>query len=126
MFRCPPQLNKLDIREYLEKLYNLSITDVRTMNYIGVRRAISKRRPVTNPNVRKNTKGSFKKVIVTMEDDFHFPDPPQVGESGAMRGMPRGRPGKGSANSLRPKINALAKEYGVDINKSMNATKASQ
>jgi ribosomal protein L23 len=35
VFHCPPQLNKLDIKQFLEKVYEIGVKDVRTMNYLG-------------------------------------------------------------------------------------------
>ena len=68
----------------------------------------------------KTKKGtpSYKKVIVTMENDFVFPDPPSVEKDGAIRIPHRVRPGKGSAKSIRGKINEQAKERGIALNTS--------
>lgn len=34
VFRVPRFLNKLDIKQYLEKLYGVSVADVRTFNFL--------------------------------------------------------------------------------------------
>eukprot|EP00842_Homolaphlyctis_polyrhiza_P002842 jgi/Hompol1/3559/HPOL_003287-RA len=118
VFRCPQQLNKLDIKSYLSNLYNLSITDVRTMNYIGtaVRRKEAMARQ-GRQNARNFKLGSYKKVIVSMEEDFVFPDQPDVKLSGGMRMPPRVSFGKSSANrgTVRKQIEEQALERGVDL-----------
>ncbi|KAJ1328312.1 hypothetical protein BSLG_010044 [Batrachochytrium salamandrivorans] len=115
VFRCPPQLNKLDIKSLVGQLYNLSIIDVRTMNYIGS--GVRERRSKKAPTRGKIYTPSYKKVIVTMSEDFKFPDPPVIGSgsgdevdvsTGAIRMPPRVSFGKGSANRMRAKINKQA------------------
>ncbi|KAJ3263567.1 hypothetical protein HK104_006620 [Borealophlyctis nickersoniae] len=69
VFHCAPQLNKLDIKNYLEALYSITINDVRTMIY----RAQTQRR-----GQHTEILGSYKKAIVTMEEDFRFPPPPKI------------------------------------------------
>ncbi|KAI9199295.1 uncharacterized protein BJ171DRAFT_219931 [Polychytrium aggregatum] len=65
VFKVPPQLNKLDISSYLQALYNVNVTDVRTMNYLA--------RSWKDRKGREKNVAAYKKVIITMEDDFYFP-----------------------------------------------------
>ncbi|TPX59257.1 hypothetical protein PhCBS80983_g02606 [Powellomyces hirtus] len=100
VFRCPQQLNKIDIKSILTNLYDLSITDVRTMNYLG---RTHKGRLGTRVRA-----ANYKKVIVTMEEDFNFPPVPEAklvtsGE-GAIKLPPRASFGRNSANRIRHKI----------------------
>ncbi|RKO99471.1 hypothetical protein CXG81DRAFT_7154, partial [Caulochytrium protostelioides] len=65
VFRVPLQLNKFDIKDYLQNLYNISISDVRTMIY----------RPKYALQGNSITKfAGFKKAIVTMDKDFVWPE----------------------------------------------------
>ncbi|KAI9004080.1 hypothetical protein BC832DRAFT_558495 [Gaertneriomyces semiglobifer] len=104
VFRCPPALNKIDIKAYLTNLYNINISDVRTMNYSPQELSAAGRRR------QKRLEPKYKKVIVTMEEDFNFPPPPQwTAKSGenadmAVKLPPRVLPGKGSANWQRHKL----------------------
>ncbi|KAJ3016380.1 hypothetical protein HKX48_004058 [Thoreauomyces humboldtii] len=123
VFRCPQQLNKLDIRAILTSLYSIQISDVRTMNYLG---RTHKSRAGTR--VRG---ASYKKVIVTMEDDFTFPPPPEtkagasVEGNGAIKLPPRPSFGKGSANKLRHKIEeGRPRGVGVHVRKWKEAKEA--
>jgi large subunit ribosomal protein L23 len=107
---CPPQLNKFDIKQYLEKLYSVNILDVRTMNY-------AKR----DPKKRSGTKElggvpQYKKVIVTLDQDFVFPPPPDVKRDDCIRIPPQVTYGKNSARRVRSKIFEQARERGVDLN----------
>eukprot|EP00560_Eucampia_antarctica_P008747 CAMPEP_0197826350 /NCGR_PEP_ID=MMETSP1437-20131217/3322_1 /TAXON_ID=49252 ORGANISM="Eucampia antarctica, Strain CCMP1452" /NCGR_SAMPLE_ID=MMETSP1437 /ASSEMBLY_ACC=CAM_ASM_001096 /LENGTH=103 /DNA_ID=CAMNT_0043426751 /DNA_START=199 /DNA_END=510 /DNA_ORIENTATION=- len=46
-FRVLPKMTKHEIKEYLTKIYNLPVTQVDTINYMGKRkRAIGKRKSV--------------------------------------------------------------------------------
>ncbi|KAJ3219273.1 hypothetical protein HDU67_001892 [Dinochytrium kinnereticum] len=67
VFRVPPSLNKLDITSLLTSLYGIDIVDVRTMNYLG--------RTHRDRRGRPSQSAAFKKVIVTMKEDFNFPHP---------------------------------------------------
>jgi ribosomal protein L23 len=115
VFHCPPQLNKLDIKQLLQKMYNIGITDIRTMNYLPKhdRNKSASRRVSTNI-------ASYKKVIVTMDQDFDFPPPPNVKDGAIRLPLITGR-GKGSANKLKHKILKEARELGTE-----NATMTSQ
>jgi hypothetical protein len=51
------------------------------MNYLG--------RRYLDPKAKRTTSASFKKVIVSMRDDFNFPAPPSVERDGAIQMPPR-------------------------------------
>ena len=53
--------NKIEIREAVEKLYGVSVTGIRTMNYMG-----KKSVKYTTSGVVKGSKPSFKKALVTV------------------------------------------------------------
>ncbi|GBC09099.1 hypothetical protein RclHR1_00860037 [Rhizophagus clarus] len=62
-FRIPTNINKLDVKDYLSNIYNLDVVDVRTMVYAA---------ESTNNRYRP----SYKKAIVTLGDDFNYPQKP--------------------------------------------------
>ncbi|KAG9304258.1 hypothetical protein G9A89_019820 [Geosiphon pyriformis] len=68
-FRIPPRLNKLDIRDYLWNIYKVEVVDVRTMVYAT---RPGKKLP-GRPRIQH--RGRFKKAIVTLKSDFHYPPP---------------------------------------------------
>ncbi|KAI8994348.1 hypothetical protein BC832DRAFT_569571 [Gaertneriomyces semiglobifer] len=90
VFRCPPALNKIDIKAYLTNLYNINISDVRTMNYSPQELSAAGRRR------QKRLEPKYKKVIWTAKS----------GENAdmAVKLPPRVLPGKGSANWQRHKL----------------------
>jgi large subunit ribosomal protein L23 len=53
--------NKIQIRESIEKMYSVSVTGVRTMNYMG-----KKNTRFTTGGMIKGSKSSYKKAIVTV------------------------------------------------------------
>ena len=55
--------NKIQIRESIEKMYSVSVTGVRTMNYMG-----KKNTSFTTSGMIKGNKSSYKKAIVTVAD----------------------------------------------------------
>lgn len=90
VFHTNTNFNKFDIKQLLTKMYGLEILDVRTMIYEG-------KRPRKVQGKSRGGRPAFKKVIVTMKDDFVFPDPPTV-EDGALRIPPNAGVGRNSAN----------------------------
>ncbi|CAG8534090.1 13177_t:CDS:1, partial [Gigaspora rosea] len=74
-FRVPPNINKLDIRDYLFHVYKLKVFDVRTMNY-GAKRPIKK----SDGILRGKFTSKYKKAIVTLAEDFAYPPPPDKSE----------------------------------------------
>jgi ribosomal protein L23 len=73
-FRVPPHVNKLDVRDYLLHIYGVRVTDVRTALFHG------KERLFISGSGRASYKRdpSWKKVIVTLEEEFHYPPAPNV------------------------------------------------
>ena len=84
MFHVPLNTNKFDVRDYLYNLYGLRTTDVKVMiqqaelqrGTASQRRKdlhFKKRLPMTRP-------ASGKRVIVTMDSPFVYPEPPKTSE----------------------------------------------
>lgn len=89
VFRVPPRLNKLDIRTYLERLYGVTVTNVRTANYnekvkwSELLRRASNGKPIVRPEkrgmgLRPIRVAAYKRAIVTMTEDFMWPAPPDA------------------------------------------------
>ncbi|KAI9033291.1 ribosomal protein L23/L15e core domain-containing protein, partial [Hyaloraphidium curvatum] len=84
VFRVPPHVNKLDIRTYLERLYGVTVTDVRTANYMEkvkwkeLARATRSlvRREKRGMGLRPTRVPAYKRAIVTVTEDFRWPDAP--------------------------------------------------
>ena len=67
VFRVPSMLTKLDITQYLSKLYNLTITDVHTVNFIS-----------RESKARRRYYPAYKNAIVTYKGpSFRFPPSPE-------------------------------------------------
>jgi len=68
VFRVSKFLNKIDIKQYLEKLYNLSVSRVHTVNFLAREsQGGRKRRP------------AYKNAIVTYcGEPFKYPKAPSV------------------------------------------------
>ncbi|KAF9949610.1 hypothetical protein BGZ72_008651 [Mortierella alpina] len=67
-FRVPPSMNKFDIKSYLANIYKLNILTVRTSNM-----------PAKLAGSGGNTilkRQKFKKAIVTIDQDFKWPEAP--------------------------------------------------
>ncbi|MBR6980905.1 MAG: 50S ribosomal protein L23 [Prevotella sp.] len=62
-FIVRPDANKLQIKEEVERLYNVTVVDVNTMLFAGKR---SQR--YTKAGMIKGQKSSFKKAIVTLKE----------------------------------------------------------
>jgi large subunit ribosomal protein L23 len=62
-FIVRPEANKLQIKEEVERLYNVTVLDVNTMLYAGKRS-----RRYTKAGLIKGQKSSFKKAIVTLKE----------------------------------------------------------
>lgn len=56
--------NKLEIKEAIEKLYNVTVTDVRTMNYGGGKSSVK----YTNRGIVEQRSKQWKKAVVTVAD----------------------------------------------------------
>jgi ribosomal protein L23 len=106
VFYTQANYNKFDIKQYLTKLYNIEIKDIRTMNYARMK----KNSPRGDKVIPK-----YKKVIVTMDNDFLFPREPSVKEDGCVRIPPRVVYGKGSAKKVIRKIQEQALEREIPL-----------
>ena len=62
-FIVSPEANKLQIKEEVESLYNVTVVDVNTLRYAGKR---SQR--YTKAGLIKGQKAAFKKAIVTLKE----------------------------------------------------------
>jgi len=62
-FKVKNEANKLEIKQAVEALYNVSVTEVNTMNYLGK----SKSR-YTKSGVVSGKSPDFKKAIVTVKE----------------------------------------------------------
>ncbi len=62
-FIVSPEANKLQIKEEVESLYNVTVVDVNTLRYAGKR---SQR--YTKAGLVKGQKAAFKKAIVTLKE----------------------------------------------------------
>mmetsp|Transcript_20839 Transcript_20839/g.62181 ORF Transcript_20839/g.62181 Transcript_20839/m.62181 type:complete len:102 (+) Transcript_20839:229-534(+) len=70
VFRIEPRMNKLEVREYLEKIYGLPVKKVMTENFLGKHKRIQGKRKVfyySRPN--------YKRAIVTFDRDAKVYDP---------------------------------------------------
>ena len=61
-FRVLPRMTKHEIKEYLTKIYNLPVTKVNTMNYLGKRKNVTGSRKIIRFKY-----SDFKKAIVTFD-----------------------------------------------------------
>ena len=62
-FIVSPEANKLQIKEEVESLYNVTVVDVNTLRYAGKR---SQR--YTKAGLIKGQKAAYKKAIVTLKE----------------------------------------------------------
>ena len=62
-FIVSPEANKIQIKEEVEKLYNVTVVSVNTMNYAGKR--VSR---YTRSGVVKGQKNAYKKAIVLLKE----------------------------------------------------------
>ncbi len=60
-FEVDSRMNKYQVRDAIEKLYNVEVADVRVMNYKGKPKRYGKSEGYSR---------SYKKVIVKLEDGF--------------------------------------------------------
>ena len=58
-----PEANKLQIKQEVEALYNVTVVDVNTLRYAGKRSS-----RYTKAGLIKGQKNAFKKAIVTVKD----------------------------------------------------------
>ena len=62
-FIVRPEANKLQIKQEVEGLYNVTVIDVNTLRYAGKRSS-----RYTKAGLIKGQKNAFKKAIVTVKD----------------------------------------------------------
>ena len=62
-FVVRPEANKLQIKQEVEGLYNVTVIDVNTLRYAGKRSS-----RYTKAGLIKGQKNAFKKAIVTVKD----------------------------------------------------------
>ncbi|KAJ2558007.1 mitochondrial 54S ribosomal protein YmL41 [Coemansia sp. RSA 1933] len=70
-FRVPLQVNKLDIKDYLTHIYNVTVTDVRTSVFPG-------KLSLNHYTAQKVRSPRIKKAIVTIKEQFDYPAEPDV------------------------------------------------
>ena len=63
-FRVSPDANKFQIKDAVEKTYDVKVTGVSTMNYDG-----KKRQRYTRTGISRGKTAAFKKAIVTIAED---------------------------------------------------------
>ena len=69
-FKVAGGANKLEIASAIEKLFDVTVTDVRTMNYAGkAKRALMGRMAKSNQLGRR---ASYKKAVVTLAEGDHI------------------------------------------------------
>lgn len=61
-FIVRPEANKLQIKKEVESLYNVTVTDVNTMNYLGKNKS-----RYTRAGLIKGRRNAYKKAIVTLK-----------------------------------------------------------
>ena len=69
-FKVAARANKLEIAKAIEKLFDVTVLDVRTMNYAG-----KARRPLMGRLSRKPSLGrraAYKKAVVTLAEGDHI------------------------------------------------------
>lgn len=64
-FRVLPRMTKHEIKEHLEKIYNLPVLKVNTMNYMGKRKRVLGMRKIAYYKYR-----DYKKAIVTFDESL--------------------------------------------------------
>ena len=69
-FKVAGSANKIDIARAVEKLFDVTVLNVRTMNYAGkARRALMAR---MTKNQAPGRRSSFKKAVVTLAEGDHI------------------------------------------------------
>lgn len=69
-FRTDLRLTKPDITNYLQNIYGLAVTSIRTINYSSP----LSRNPIGGGYSRGGGTKSYKKVLVTLEEPFWYPE----------------------------------------------------
>lgn len=63
-FEVEPSANKLEIKNAVEKMYGVQVTEIRTMNYGGGKSSVK----YTNRGIVEQPTRRWKKAIVTVAD----------------------------------------------------------
>lgn len=63
-FEVDPSANKLEIKNAVEKMYGVQVTEVRTMNYGGGKSSVK----YTNRGIVEQPTKRWKKAVVTVAD----------------------------------------------------------
>ena len=69
-FRTDLRLAKPDITNYLQNIYGLAVTSIRTINYLSA----VKRNPIGGGYSRAGGTKNYKKVLVSMKEPFWYPE----------------------------------------------------
>src|SRR3954468_5451962 len=69
-FKVAPTANKLEIAKAIEKLFDVTVLDVRTMNYQGKARRPLMGRLAKRPSLGR--RAAYKKAIVTLAEGDHI------------------------------------------------------
>ena len=69
-FKVAVHANKLEIARAVEKLFDVTVTDVRTMNYAGKARRPLMGRLAKKPGLGR--RAAFKKAVVTLAEGDHI------------------------------------------------------
>ena len=62
-FKVSPEANKFQIKDAIEKLYEVKVVSVRTMNYDG-----KKKQRYTKAGLIRGKQAAFKKAVVTVAE----------------------------------------------------------
>ena len=62
-FKVSPDANKYEIRDLIEKLYDVKVVEIKTMNYDG-----KKKQRYTRAGIQRGATAAFKKAIVTLAE----------------------------------------------------------
>ena len=62
-FKVSPEANKFQIKDAIEKLYEVKVVSVSTMNYDG-----KKKQRYTKAGLIRGTQAAFKKAVVTVAE----------------------------------------------------------
>ena len=69
-FKVAPTANKLEIAKAIEKLFDVTVLDVRTMNYQGKARRPLMGRLAKRPSLGR--RAAYKKAVVTLAEGDHI------------------------------------------------------
>ena len=62
-FKVSPEANKYEIRDLIEKLYDVKVVEIKTMNYDG-----KKKQRYTRTGIQRGATAAFNKAIVTLAE----------------------------------------------------------